>query len=81
MKTLKYYGKEYGLVYTTYDLVKAKVYGDILNKLFIRDYGDKYIREKFVVLLNHNIMKSGKTRHELYVKFPWANYVHDIEKE
>ncbi len=78
----KYYGKSYGMVYSSTDRKVANVYADLLNKMF-GDYGEegttrKKLQEmRHLVLLDH--VTIGKKEHYIiYVKEPYDKKIISI---
>jgi hypothetical protein len=76
--TTIYYGKEYGLVYSSTVWDKINVYADIINKIF-GDYNHGKTRVKLqqmrnLVLIDHNTT-NNKTTHNIYVKKPYDKLV------
>jgi hypothetical protein len=80
-KTTKYYGKSYGMVYSSTDRKKANVYADLLNKMF-GDYGVGTTRKKLqemthLVLLDHVTIENIE-HHVIYVKEPYNKKIRAI---
>jgi hypothetical protein len=81
MKTTTYYGKIYGLVYSSTSEKQSKIYADILNKMF-GDYNKGKIRKtlqnmKHLVLVDH-VTDNGKTTHYIYVRQPYDKLIHKV---
>lgn len=79
MKTTVYYGKTYGLVYSSTSKKKVQIYADVLNKMF-GDYNYGKIRKVLQninnLILIDNTIKNGKELHLIYVKQPYDKLVH-----
>lgn len=81
MKTTTYYGKKYGLVYSSTSKQKVQIYADVLNKIF-GDYNHGKIRKVLQninnLILIDNIVRNGKELHLIYVKQPYDKLVHKV---
>jgi hypothetical protein len=81
-KTTMYYGKQYGLVYSSESRHEINVYANVLNGIF-GDYSKGKIRKELqkmrnLILINH-VDFGDKIIHYLYVKEPYHKLVKGIK--
>ncbi len=73
METM-YYGKKYGLVYSSTSEKEVNIYADILNKIFSDyNYGKKRTtlqKMRNLILIDH-VHSDKKTVHKIFVKKPY----------
>lgn len=80
--TTTYYGKDYGLVYSSPSAKEVSIYADIINKTF-GDYnhGKKRVKMqkvKTLILIEHMDMGNSTKIHGIYIKKPYDKLVRKI---
>ena len=73
-KTTIYYGKKYGLVYTSKSRSETNIYADVINKIF-GDYNKGAIRKKLQNIKTLVITDNDKDTYLIYVLQPYDKLV------
>ena len=76
---MMYYGKEYGLVFSSTSRKRTNTIAHMLNIYFKFDYGPKEGTVKGnVVLLNHDQRENKCVVHQIFVKKPYDKVVKTV---
>ena len=80
MQTMMYYGKKYGLVFSSTSRRKTNVFASVINNYFRFEYGKKEGSAPGTILfINHDVQDNGTIMHHIFVKKPYDRLIKKVK--